>query len=266
MDNYLRKIDNRRLFLARSTALIVSSVFAKDVFADSHCDSINTMIAQAVEQHANAGAWAFTVSPDAISRLETEVELLEQRLSSAHELADDAKFRAYLSGLNATVSLGFAIAGVFATGAAVPILFIGSIAVGGTVLVADALSGPAVPEGIEVARDIGISRVGGLLSIAGDDAYAISTNATKYSANAGKLLGIIGAGIAAYDAGQKLGAASIRTAQENTLKAQLGDVKGELNALKRVEYATEIREACTKAVEVDLTEAYGTQIPQCVLP
>ena len=265
MDNHQENY-NRRLFLLRSASLVVSPIFAKAVFADSHCDPINNMIAQAAEQHANAGSWALTVSPDVISRLEIEVGLLEQRLSSAQDLADVAKFRAYLSGLNATVSLGFAIAGVFATGAAVPILFVGSIAVGGTVLVADALSGPAVPEGIEVARDIGISRVGGLLSIAGDDAYAISTNAAKYSANAGKLLGIVGAGIAAYDAGQKLGAASIRSAQENTLKAKLLDVKQELSSLKRVEYATEIREACTKAVEVDLAEAYGTQVPQCILP
>jgi len=58
--------------------------------------------------------------------LESELAALNEQLANTEKLAYQETFSAYLSKLNAVISLGIAIAGVYAVGAAVPILLIGS--------------------------------------------------------------------------------------------------------------------------------------------
>ena len=59
--------------------------------------------------------------------MESELAALNEQLANTEKLAYQETFSAYLSKLNAVISLGIAIAGVYAVGAAVPILLIGSV-------------------------------------------------------------------------------------------------------------------------------------------
>lgn len=224
------------------------------------------MIARAVEQNQQAGIWAITVAPDAVGRLQAEVTRVETALAEAGALADQANFDVYLAGINALIALGFTLAGVYAAGAAVPMLFAGSIAVGGVMLVAEAMLSPSTPNGLQIAQDVGLNRIGGILDVAGDDAYALSKNSAQFSQLAGRVVGIVSLSMAAFKAGWTLGAAAVRSQDELRLRDQLAGFRTDLQRLQDVSIAAEFRQACTSAVADDLTNAQTQQLPQCSLP
>lgn len=256
-------LPTRRQALVMSAATAVLPLFPSFARADGHCNAINQMIANAAAQKQNAGAWAITIAPNHIQQMRSAVAELEAKYANAASLANEVEFNAYLGVLNAFLAAGFAIAGATGAVAAAPLL-IASIGVGGAMLIADGLTAPQSPDGLEIAADIGINRVGGLLSIAGEDAYAVSLNSAKYAAKAGKILGVVGAGMAAFSAGKKWGASSQRTAEEEKLRDALDTIRAELTNLEMIAYAEEVRFACMSAVEADLAGAYGGQTPACL--
>lgn len=243
---------------------MVNPLLPNLAFAEAHCNAISQLIARAVHEQQTAGVWAMTVSPSRIQNLRTSIQSYEAAYANTTNLADQAALNANISALNALISAGFAVAGIFATASAAPI-FLASVGVAGVFLVADALTAPEAPHGLTIAADVGVNRLGNILSVAGDDAYAVSTRSAVYSAAAGKLVGVVGFAMAALDARKKLGISAKLTTEEKRLKKELEAYKSELKSLEKIAYAEEVRRACMKAAQEDLRSAYNSQTPQCLL-
>lgn len=256
---------NRRDLMLGGAATIGASLSLPRMARADGCNAIDLMIAHAVSGELNASTWALTVSPAYVSELQIKMAELDNQYANAAGLADQTTFNAYLGLLNAVIAGGIFIAGATGAVAAAPLL-VASVGFGGVMMIADGWTSPIAPSGLQIAGDVGLSRVGGLLSVAGDDAYAVSLNSAKYASKAGNILGFVGAALAAFQAGQKFGAAANRTAEESALREQLGDLQAELQSLQNAAYIEEVRRGCMQAVADDLAAARLQQTPGCTTP
>lgn len=252
---------NRRSFVASTATLALCPfrLLAQDT--NVTCSAIDQMIITAADAKQGAGGWAITTAPGRAQDLLAEIAKLEKTYADTSVLADRAQLNAYLATLNALIAIGFTFAaGGIATGP----LLVASVTTAGVFMVADALTAVQAPEAMEVATDVGINRVGVVLSAAGDDAYALSTEAATLSQGAAKIVGSVGIVLAAYTARKKLDTATALADEEEALKAELDNLKQLAQDMQDKDFAGEVRERCMEALESGLIVARTMQNPQCL--
>lgn len=254
-------MNRRSFFLASSAAFALCPYRLVAQDANVTCGAIDQMIINAANAKQAAGGWAVTTAPGRAQDLLAEIAKLEATYADTSVLADRAQLNAYLATLNAVVAIGFTFAaGGIATGP----LLVASVATAGVFMVADALTAVQAPEAMEVATDVGINRVGVVLSAAGDDAYALSTEAATLSQGAAKVVGSVGIVLAAYTARKKLDTATALADEEIALKAELDNLKQLAQDMQDKDFAEEVRAKCMEALEGGLIGARTTQNPQCL--
>lgn len=156
------------------------------------CSIISMMIIRAEQEATNASIWSLTTAPAAIPEMEQRLSNFEAALSAAMANETAERRRQVVAYANAVGAIGFFVAGLTASGPAVALLFAGSVAFTGTILLANALAAPADGSAFEIVAGLGLDRTNGVLSVMGEEAYALSMRSAQISSVAAKVLGSAG--------------------------------------------------------------------------
>ena len=205
-----------------------------------------------------------SVAPGAVASARKKVAALRKALDGADKAVDQAGLGRLIAYANAAGTSIFVIAGL--AGAAVPMLFAGSIVYGSGLIVIQALAGPQSVDGVTVARDVTVSRLGGLLGSVGDSADVVSGSTARFTQIGGTLVSAASVAvdlIAAARSSEEFQRARQRRQELATL---LTAADAALKMLLKGTAAEEMRSACLDAIESDIRAIHVRTCPNVSLP
>ena len=214
------------------------------------CRGFDKILRAAEAQAEGAAAWSITVAPDAIDRLEARIAELRREitgLDAATALARRAQLLAYANAVGGTLIF---IVGASVGASSAPLVFVGSVAFSGTMLLAGALLSPEQPSTLEIAN-ISVSRLGGVADIASREQFTVSATSAAKSAVAAKLVTAYETVFNFYQFAQKTATFQGLTVEVQRVEERLAAVQGELAGLRQIQTSTALREACAEALAED---------------
>lgn len=235
--------------------------------ANSGCDAIQRLLARIDDERRTTAAWAASIGTAQTAHLESRLTDLENATKSARASVDGRSKEAFVAAANAAGSAAFVVVGVglsSVAGASAGV-FAASVFFLQGMLVMQAGTAPRSVSGLEVAQDVSLDRLGNILSVAGDRAYAMSTSSARLLGYAGNVAGFTTACFATVKAAQAWRSLSEARADLDSLERRLRELRESLAALRAANTLQAFRQNCLEALGAEAVPAAQRLCP-LILP
>lgn len=258
---------SRRRILAIVPGTVATLILPSPGFADTGCGAIQRLLSRIEEDHRAIPLWAVSVAPAQLRHFETQLAQLEREVAAAQRSFNSASKEKLIASINLAGSSGFLLASVALVGVAGASagMFAASVFfVGGMLVLQSALS-PQSVTGIDVVQDVGLDRIGNILSVAGDKAYAMSANSARLLGPAGSVVSFVTTAFAAAKLAQSWQRADQANQKLAELDSKAREARRVLDTLRASDALQSFRRNCLESLREDARPA-AQRICSVVVP
>lgn len=246
----------RQVFSVAIAGLGGLAIWPSALAANIGCDAIRRLLVRIDQERGSIAMWATSIGPMHRAQLESRIDVLEREIRLLRANFDDLRREQFVRSVNAVGSWIFVFAGVAvsAPGASAG-LFAASVFYLQGMLLMEAAVAPRSMTAVEVAQNVTLDRVGGILTMAGDRAYAMSTSVARRLALAGGFVGLTTACFATAQAAQAWRRVSDASTQLDSLERRIREAREALVALRAADALRSFREHCLEALHAEVLPA-----------
>lgn len=247
----------RQILVASVAGLGGIAGAAPPAAGNTGCDAIQQLLGRIAEERRSVATWASSVGPAHSAQLESRLGELERATNSARAEVDERSKERWIASLNAAGSVAVLLAGVSL--AAVPGasagIFAASLAFFPGLLVMQAATAPRSVSGLEVAQNVALDRLGSVLSVAGDRAYAMTTASARLLGPAAHVVSFTSACFATANAAKAWRSFGEARAELENLERRVREAREALVALRAGNTLRTFRENCLDALGAEAVPA-----------
>ena len=218
------------------------------------------------EERDNVSGWALSVAPSAVASARERTRALRLELEKADEVVNQARRVQLLELVNAVGTSLFVITGLALSASAAPAVFAGSVLYGGGMIVIRGLVIPESPDGVDIARSVGLGRIGGVMEVVGSDSHLVSQSTARFSKIGGLLVSTASVAFDWIDFSRSTNKLHRATLERQNMEKSLLKAEDSLKKLVDQEVARKLRRDCLKAIEHDLRKVSESSCPGIRLP
>ena len=216
------------------------------------CNALQSILVRIDEEREKIPSWALTIAPSAVERAQHRLADLQLALKQIKTLEDQARRRQLIDYANAMGTSIFILVGLAVSGTAAPLVFAGSVLYGSGLLVVRGLAVPESVDAVNIARDVGMDRMGRALDATSNSPYVISESTAAYTKIGGKLLSAASLTFSWIEFAQSTGEFQRATHRRQRLEEMLAAADASLTTLRNQASADEMRRGCLDALENDI--------------
>lgn len=234
-------------------------------FADG-CDAMARLTLLLEDARGGTPVWATTFAPGAVASAKEKVELARIELMKADVNTDKARQLQLLEYVNAVGGTLIVVVGLAASASAAPMVLAGSILFGSGMIVARGLVAPESIDGVEVATNVTVDRIGAVADTYNGSAYVTSQSLKSFLTWGGALTTTATLASTWIAFAQATGEFQRNTMQRSLLEQSLKEAKAALDRLEQLQEIKRLRIACLDAVQTDLKAIQTSTCPALPLP
>lgn len=240
---------SRRELTCGFLALVTLPILPASARSANSCSVLDRIILSARDEVLGADAWGLTVAPQQVVAAKRDLEHLRARFEESDAIVNENRREQTLAYANALGTSGVALIGL-TLGA--PAAFAGSVVIGSGLLVAKALSAPQTVHGVDVAKNVGLDRITGLIDLADDGVTITSERVLKVTRAGGAIFTVVTLAYQWVEFARRTKEFQASTVERQMLEEAMNEARDALEALEEVKEAQEMRRRCMTTLAEDM--------------